>query len=70
MMTNGFRDSYPPTSAGDPDAVALRVAALTDAESQQVLQYLAGFIPAAVDQAINAVKSFQLRPDPYDYRPR
>jgi len=43
--------------------VALRVAALTDAESQQVLQYLAGFNPAAVDAAISAVKSLQLHRD-------
>ena len=52
------------TSAGDPEAVTARVAALTDAESQQVLQYLAGFSPAAVDMAISAVKAPQLQQDP------
>lgn len=35
--------SYDLASAGDPEAVTARVAALTDAENQQVLQYLAGF---------------------------
>ncbi len=63
MMTNGFRHPCAPTSADDHDAVAMRVAALTDVESQQVLQYLAGFNPAAVDAAISAVKSLQLHRD-------
>lgn len=62
-MTTRFQRSYV-TSVGDPDAVTLRVAALTDAESQQVLQYLAGFSPETVDMAISAVKALQLHPDP------
>jgi hypothetical protein len=48
---------------GDPEAVTVRVATLTDAESQQVLQYLAGFSPVAVDMAIAAVKALQLHRD-------
>jgi len=63
MMTNGFRHPCAPTSVDDHDAVAMRVAALTDAESQQVLQYLAGFNPGAVNAAISAVKSLQLHRD-------
>jgi len=47
-------------SAADPDAVTLRVAALTDAESQRVLQFLAGLSPAEVDLAIDTVTSLQL----------
>ena len=62
-MTNGLQRAFGLTSVCDPDTVALRVAALTDAESQQVLQYLAGFNPAAVDLAINAIKSLQLDRD-------
>ena len=58
-MTTGFQRSCDPTGVGDPEAVAARVATLTDAESQQVLQYLAGFSPVAVDIAIAAVKARQ-----------
>jgi len=59
---------YTTKSAGgvmsaDPDAVTLRVAALTDAESQRVLQFLAGLSPAEVDMAIDAVTSLQLHRD-------
>jgi hypothetical protein len=62
-MTNGFQRSCGPAGSGDPEAVAVRVATLTDAESQQVLQYLAGFTPVAVDMAIAAVKALQLHRD-------
>lgn len=51
-------------SVGEPEVVSSRVATLTDAESQQVLQYLAGLSPVAVDMAISAVKALQLRRDP------
>jgi hypothetical protein len=37
------------------------VASLTDAESQQVLQYLAGFSPDTVDMAISDIKALQER---------
>lgn len=47
-------------STGESQAVALRIAALTDAESWQVLHYLAGLSPQAVDMAITAVKVLQL----------
>jgi hypothetical protein len=53
-----------PAAVGDPDAVTARVAALTDAESQQVLQYLAGLSPVTVDMAISAIKTLQLHRDP------
>jgi hypothetical protein len=62
-MTTGFQQSCGPTGVGDPEAVAVRVATLTDAESQQVLQYLAGFSPVEVDMAITAVKALQLHHD-------
>ena len=62
-MTTGLQRSCDPASCGDPEAVAVRVATLTDAESQQVLQYLAGFTPVAVDMAIAAVKALQLHRD-------
>jgi len=41
--------------------VTTRAAALTDAESQQVLQNLAGVSPVTVDMAMSAVKALQLR---------
>jgi hypothetical protein len=63
-MATGFQQSCDPAGAGDPEAVTMRVATLTDAESQQVLQYLAGFNPAAVDMAIAAVRAMQLHRDP------
>ena len=47
-------------STGESRAVALRIAALTDAESWQVLHYLAGLSPQAVDMAITAIKALQL----------
>ena len=47
-------------STGESRAVALRIAALTDAESWQVLHYLVGFSPQAVDMAITAIKALQL----------
>ena len=43
--------------------ISSRRATLTDAESQQVLQYLAGFSPVALDMAIAAVKALQLHRD-------
>ena len=65
-MTAGLQRPSDLAGAGDPEAVTARVAALTDAESQQVLQYLAGISPvaAAVDMAISAVKALQLHRDP------
>jgi hypothetical protein len=63
-MTTRFQRPCETTSVGDPDAVTSRVAALTDAESQQVLQYLAGFSPAMVDMAISAVTALQIHRDP------
>ena len=47
-------------STGESRAVALRVAVLTDDETWQVLNYLAGFSPQAVDMAITAIKAPQL----------
>jgi hypothetical protein len=47
-------------STGESRAVALRIAVLTDAESRQVLHYLAGVSPQAVDTAITAIKALQL----------
>jgi hypothetical protein len=47
-------------STAESRAVALRIAALTDAESRQVLHYLAGLSPQAVDMAINAIQALQL----------
>jgi hypothetical protein len=52
-----------PAAVGDPGAVTARVAALTDAESQQVLQYLAGLSPVTVDMAISTIKTLQLHRD-------
>jgi hypothetical protein len=62
MRTGGRTVNRSDNLAGavEPEAVALRVAALTDAESQLVLQYLAGLSPATVDTAINAIKGLQL----------
>lgn len=51
-------------SAVEPEAVTLRVAALTDAESQLVLQYLAGLSPVTVDTAINAIEALRPHQDP------
>ncbi len=48
-------------STAESRTVAMRIAALTDAESWQVLHYLAGFSPQAVDMAITAIKALQLR---------
>ena len=45
---------------GESRAVVLRIAALTDEESWQVLHYLAGLSPQAVDMAISAIKALQL----------
>ena len=47
-------------STGESRAVALRIAVLTDAESWQVLHYLAGLSPQTVDMAITAIKALQL----------
>ena len=45
--------------SADPQAIRARVASLTDAESQQVLQYLAGLSPGTVDMAISTIKALQ-----------
>ena len=63
-MTSGLQHSRDLASISDPEAVTARVAALTDAESQQVLQYLAGLSPVTVDMAISAVKALQPHRDP------
>ena len=63
-MTTGLQHPCDLASAGDPEAVTARVAALTGAESQQVLQYLAGLSPVTVDMAISAVKALQPHRDP------
>jgi hypothetical protein len=47
-------------NTGESRTVALRIAALTDAESWQVLHYLAGLSPQVVDIAITAIKALQL----------
>jgi hypothetical protein len=47
-------------STGESRAVALRIAALSDSETWQVLHYLAGVSPQAVDIAITAIKALQL----------
>ena len=59
-MTTGLQRPRDLADVGDPEAVTARVAALTDAESQQVLQYLAGLSPVTVDMAISAVKALRL----------
>jgi hypothetical protein len=51
-----------PRVSADPQTVSLRVASLTDAESQQVLQYLAGASPDTVDLAITTIKALQREP--------
>ena len=48
------------TSIDESRAVASRVATLTEGEIWQVLHYLAGLSPQAVDTAITAVKAPQL----------
>jgi hypothetical protein len=47
-------------STGESRAVTLQITALTDAESKQLLHYLAGLSPQAVDMAIIAIKAMQL----------
>jgi hypothetical protein len=51
-------------SAADHQAVAARVAGLTGAQSQLVLQYLAGLSPADVDRAISVLEALQPGQDP------
>jgi hypothetical protein len=59
-MTARAAPSPHPIGTGESRAVALRIAALTDAESWRVLHYLAGLSPQAVDMAITAIKALQL----------
>jgi hypothetical protein len=40
--------------------VASRVATLTDAESRQVLHYLAGLSPLVVDMGLTAIRALQI----------
>jgi hypothetical protein len=47
-------------SVGESRAVASRVATLTDAESRQVLHYLAGLSPLVVDMGITAIRALQI----------
>jgi hypothetical protein len=63
-VTTGLRHPSGRAAVGDPAAVTARVAALSDAESQLVLQYLAGLSPVTVDMAITAIKALQLHRDP------
>jgi len=51
-----------PRVPADPQALSMRVASLTDAESQRVLQFLAGLSPGTVDMAISTVKALQGEP--------
>jgi hypothetical protein len=62
-MITGLQSPRGLTSPADHEAVTLRVAALTDAQSQQVLQFLAGLSPAVVDMAITAIEALQPGPD-------
>jgi hypothetical protein len=48
------------TSVGESRAVASRVATLTDAESREVLHYLAGRNPQVVDMGITAIRAPQI----------
>jgi hypothetical protein len=50
-----------PIVPADPQALSMR-GALTDAESQQVLQFFAGPSPGTVDMAISTVKALQGEP--------
>jgi len=59
-MTARAAPSPQMTSTGESRAVALRIATLTDAESWQVLHYLVGLSPQAVDMAISFIKAQQL----------
>ena len=61
MATGLHRVAGPRVSAG-PQALSAQVASLTDAESQQVLQYLAGLSPGTVDMAISTIKALQGEP--------
>jgi uncharacterized protein YciW len=47
-------------SVGESRTVASRVATLTDAESRQVLHYLAGLSPLMVDMGITAIMAQQI----------
>jgi hypothetical protein len=58
-MTTGLHLTPGPGLSADPQAISARVASLTDAESQQVLQYLAGLSPGTVDMAISTIKALQ-----------
>jgi hypothetical protein len=58
-MTTGLHLTPGPGLSADLRAIGVRVASLTDAESQQVLQYLAGLSPGTVDMAISRVKALQ-----------
>jgi hypothetical protein len=49
-----------PISTGESRAAASRVATLTDGESWQVLHYLAGLSPQALDIAITAITAPRL----------
>jgi hypothetical protein len=48
--------------SADPQTLSGRVASLTDAESQQILQFLAGLSPDDVDVAISTIKALQREP--------
>jgi hypothetical protein len=61
MATGLNRAAGPRVSAG-PQALSARVASLNDAESQQVLQFLAGLSPGTVDMAISTIKALQGEP--------
>jgi hypothetical protein len=61
-MTTGLRLTPGPGFSADLQAISSRVASLTDAESQQVLQYLAGLSPGTVDMAISTIEALRGEP--------
>lgn len=61
-MVAGLRITPRPAGSADPQVLSARVAALTDAESQQVLQFLAGLSPGDVHVAIATIKALQGEP--------
>ena len=61
-MTAGLHLTPGPRVSADPQALSAWVASLTDAESQQVLQFLAGLSPGTVDMAISTIKALQGEP--------
>jgi hypothetical protein len=61
-MATGLHHIAGPGVPAEPQTLSVRVASLTDAESQQVLQFLAGLSPGTVDMAISTIKALQGEP--------